>query len=1445
MTIKKILSILLSVCMLMTAFAAFASETNANPKYLFSPVSFTYSGEEANSLLGGEVLTATVTAQGNFADANLTFALVISKNNKVISADTDIKKVSEKTDFEVSAKLPDDVSGVEAKAVVWQGFDNMKPLLTASVLPSDNADLTYISIDGAPVENFDSEITYYTYHVDDYERTTVPEIKVKTANSGSKVEVVNPQWYPGKSVIKVTSPNGTVKEYTIKYTVDEAPFITDVYVLDHNVLPSGNPVTMVASYEPFGMKEGALIYNDRPVYTVTNVYGDSFADAGVIMMNMDWVNGAGKIPEECGLFRSSTPYKWVNFTTTRGVTVKIFSDGIAVPANLTSMGYTKETTDEYFTASGGKYAYNEVYSKHFGAGEEVYVPNAHTKASLCPAVLVYFDPFGTVESGLSDITIDGVSLEGFKSGVYEYTYELSADTLVAPEVVAYPTDERSHVAVTAPAYFPGESVISVTAPGAETVTYKITYTCNSPLADNIVGDPEVTSWQTHNGNTHNNRSELPAIYHNLQVGNTNLVHDRIQANGAAVVVDESLLGRDYISAGHDWHAGSGSGDFDEVYKNASGINPDWYSFDLHRSADVKVVFKTDAFKTTVGDSITDIQIMEGNQLPDGTAIDPSKHYRYIPGGFKEGGQYLPDRTFTLSGITDTDLIGSDIIGWAWESYKSGDAVQNYYKANHNVDNSPGIVNWINFTMNRDAEIYVYTSLTKGNQTDNDRALEAAGFTYVSGSGVYAKSSVGIANNTYSGKWVKTVSAGDAVSLPSNRSGGEQGRVVPFAVIKYTSELPELSDDEIEPLNNSFITAYFREQGYSFSKKDSGYFIQAFTACGLANCNGMFSRHYEVVNGESVTVSMPSFVNREFFVVLDYDGIEGEDFDNGVIIDEEEEPLNLVNFENDFNQSEAKIAAYSISDADGTLTIDIEAEKGSTLGFALLRPDKTYQTKYTGKQIAEDMAVLTQLTLDENGVFSYVIDMADEDSGYYIPVLNGVVQDGKIFFATSEDRAKMYKEIKKILDGEELSEGETIQTALVKKLDSDNQESLAINTLAVINEKLSTINETTYAKAIIALYNEDNEAVKDADTMKELFTDAAFIALVDEGKADIENVMVSAGIEENYAALYNEEIAEDTKRSFSKTYFEGKGFYTRQAMSEAFNEAVILAFVADMNAQSDAEKLILEFGEDIGIDVDEYKDLTTKQKNKVKDYVVGLGKVASTETLAKKINDKIEDVVDQPSGGGRGGSSGGTSSSGGAGYFGSTTPIEATPEVKEPVFEGFDDMEGFDWAKDSVNALAKDGIVSGIGDGKFAPGNDVTREEILTMLLRAYKVDVSGAKCSFKDVPADAWYAPYVAKGFELGVTMGIDAENFGSKKAVTRAEVAAMAYRIATHFGGEFTPETELFADDASIADWAKTSVYALKGASVINGTGTGTFEPNKGCTRAEAAKIVYGLINR
>ena len=71
-----------------------------------------------------------------------------------------------------------------------------------------------------------------------------------------------------------------------------------------------------------------------------------------------------------------------------------------------------------------------------------------------------------------------------------------------------------------------------------------------------------------------------------------------------------------------------------------------------------------------------------------------------------------------------------------------------------------------------------------------------------------------------------------------------------------------------------------------------------------------------------------------------------------------------------------------------------------------------------------------------------------------------------------------------------------------------------------------------------------------------------------------------------------------------------------------------------------------------------------------------------------------------------------------------------------------------------------------------------------------------------------------------------------------------MAYNIAKAKGTAFNTEKgEVFADDADVADYANEAVYALKNAEVINGKGEGMFAPKANCTRAEAAKMIYGLL--
>ncbi|MDY4212287.1 MAG: S-layer homology domain-containing protein, partial [Eubacteriales bacterium] len=86
---------------------------------------------------------------------------------------------------------------------------------------------------------------------------------------------------------------------------------------------------------------------------------------------------------------------------------------------------------------------------------------------------------------------------------------------------------------------------------------------------------------------------------------------------------------------------------------------------------------------------------------------------------------------------------------------------------------------------------------------------------------------------------------------------------------------------------------------------------------------------------------------------------------------------------------------------------------------------------------------------------------------------------------------------------------------------------------------------------------------------------------------------------------------------------------------------------------------------------------------------------------------------------------------------------------------------------------------------------------------------------------------------------------FGIGMNITREDMAVMiyrAYRLNVKKIGEYEKEFA-FADDENISDYAKEAVYVLKNMSVINGTDNGNFAPKSLATRAEASKMLYGLI--
>ena len=182
-------------------------------------------------------------------------------------------------------------------------------------------------------------------------------------------------------------------------------------------------------------------------------------------------------------------------------------------------------------------------------------------------------------------------------------------------------------------------------------------------------------------------------------------------------------------------------------------------------------------------------------------------------------------------------------------------------------------------------------------------------------------------------------------------------------------------------------------------------------------------------------------------------------------------------------------------------------------------------------------------------------------------------------------------------------------------------------------------------------------------------------------------------------------------------------------------------------------------------------------------------------------------------------------------------------LKATVAEQFSDVQPGAWYYDNVMAAVEAGIVSGKGDGTFAPMGNITRRDfaiMVTKLLLGGKEPAEATTTPFSDVASNDYALDYIAYCAENGIISGSDGQ-FRPGDYITRQEAASVMKNAL-----ELTGTTsELFADDAKIAGWAKANVYACKAAGIFNGDEKNNFNPTNTLTRAEAASIMVNALNK
>ena len=176
--------------------------------------------------------------------------------------------------------------------------------------------------------------------------------------------------------------------------------------------------------------------------------------------------------------------------------------------------------------------------------------------------------------------------------------------------------------------------------------------------------------------------------------------------------------------------------------------------------------------------------------------------------------------------------------------------------------------------------------------------------------------------------------------------------------------------------------------------------------------------------------------------------------------------------------------------------------------------------------------------------------------------------------------------------------------------------------------------------------------------------------------------------------------------------------------------------------------------------------------------------------------------------------------------------------------GFKDISGH-WAEKYISAVSARNIISGKGENLFDPSGMIARAEfakILVNMLNVKELETS----SYSDVSSEKWYYGTVGAAAKLGLNAGAEGTNFYPDNAITREDMASMiakAYEIRK--GYKLSGEEITFADRDGISSYALEAVKAMKANGIINGYEDNTFRPENNATRAEAVTMIYKLLQK
>ena len=549
-----------------------------------------------------------------------------------------------------------------------------------------------------------------------------------------------------------------------------------------------------------------------------------------------------------------------------------------------------------------------------------------------------------------------------------------------------------------------------------------------------------------------------------------------------------------------------------------------------------------------------------------------------------------------------------------------------------------------------------------------------------------------------------------------------------------------------------------------------------------------------------------------------------------------------------NANAAEITEVKKNIVDSEVTVSVsEYNPEETLNIRVLYPGvtalndgrQTNTIAWIGETVTDSEGKGTftlKMPQSTNGeIIDFLLDITDENGGKISKTLKYIDNNG---LAEAVKNVKSAQNAETALN-EITAKAEAVEIEFIppwKELSQSSKNKVAEAFYAVRNgfsEFDEMVAELNYQILQAALSEAESETAFSAlfDAYKYMFDDALF--------DEIYNEMSDSISAEFRAIFYNARKELDGSR-------EAFGYTMREAVLKS--EIKKLDRNAPLiKILSDYSDVITHYDGKMDSYMKRFKSADGEKQLEVCNALLEK-RASDMQTVCSIIKDTL-DGKGTSSGGGSSSSSGGGSGSSGSGKKtgGYSTNVPYVPDKTQEI--KFDDLSEGHYAYGAVRYLVSKGVVNGYeenGRKLFKTDNAISREEFVKMVLTAFGFDVNkNAENRFSDVKSGDWFEAYVNTASELGIINGISETKFGTGENISREDMCTLIYRAMLKKGiaaGEYGTGKE-FSDETDIADYALNAVKALKNAGAVNGDENGNFRPSASAARGETAKVLYKIL--